>query len=80
MSMEIDKSIPVDRLIALLRCLPPGCLVECNMVRNLVVLDQYGNYVGFIDFEDGSGQPFDDRTELGWFDHMVNRKTLRGPA
>ena len=58
MTMERDHSkwLRADRLIELLRELPPDAQVECNQVRNLLVLTPDGTKaIAYIDFVlDGS--------------------------
>lgn len=46
------KYMTVDQLKRSLDMLPSGAVVATNQVHNLMVLDQEGNYLGYIDFGD----------------------------
>jgi hypothetical protein len=47
--MGIDHVIKASRLIALLQTLPEGFEVAPNRVRNLAILNESGDCLGFID-------------------------------
>jgi len=46
---EVWKAIPVAELISILAQLPPNCWLSPNSVNNLVVFDNSGCELGYVD-------------------------------
>lgn len=58
------KRLPALRLAALLAELPPEVFVTPNVVGNLRIENEAGDYLGFVDFiSDGAIEIFEDGTQ-----------------
>ena len=59
------KWLTKEKLQCTLNTLPAGTLLECNQVKNLLILKKpLGKGMGFIDFVDGNVEYWDESSSV----------------